>query len=87
MFLTLTSKKIVEVNIIIKKLHIVKSKIKMTTKKPLKKQIIVSMSKSNSNIIGSNVSFHINTINRYLKEANLNNITNIINKLLTSCDT
>ena len=77
-FLTLTLKKIIEVNNVINKLYIVKPKIKITTKGPLRKQIIVPISKSNSNIIRSNVSFHINTINRYLKEANSNNMANFL---------
>ena len=55
MFLTLTPKKIVEVNNIINKSSMVKPKIKMTTKGPLKKQVIILMSESNSNIIKSNV--------------------------------
>jgi len=50
----------------------------MTTKEPSRKQVIVSMSKSNSIIIRSNVSFHINTINRYLKEANSNNMADFL---------
>jgi len=70
MFPTLTLKKIVEVNNIINKLSIVKPKIKMTTKRPSRKQVIIPMGESNSNIIGSNASFYINTINRHLKEAN-----------------
>ena len=90
MFLTLTPKKIVEVNNIINKLSIVKLKIKMTTKGPLKKQVIILMSESNSNIIGSNASFHINTINRYLKDANLNNMadflcTDKVSIIITTC--
>jgi len=55
MFLTLTPKKIVEVNNIINKSSMVKPKIKITTKRPLKKQVIILMSESNSNIIKSNV--------------------------------
>lgn len=77
-FLTLTSKKIIEVNNIINKLSTVKYKIKITTKEPLKKLIIVFMSESNSNVIESNVSFHINTINRHLKEANSNNMAEFL---------
>jgi len=78
MFLTLTSKKIIEVNNIINKLSTVKPKIKMTTKGPLRKQVIIFMSKSSSNVIGSNASFHINTINRHLREANSNNIADFL---------
>jgi len=47
----------------------------MTTSR---KQVIVSISKSNTNIIGSNASFHIKSINRYLKETNLNTLANFI---------
>jgi len=50
----------------------------MTTKGPLRKQVIVLISKSNSNIIGSNASFYINTINRHLKEANSNNMADFL---------
>jgi len=50
----------------------------MTTKEPLRKQVIIPMSKSNTNIIGSNASFHINSINRCLKETNLNTSANFI---------
>ena len=78
MFLTLTPKKIIEVNNIINKLSTVKPKIKMTTKGPLRKQVIIFMSKSSSNVIGSNASFHINTINRHLREANSNNIADFL---------
>ena len=78
MFPTLFSKKIIEVNNVINKLSIVKLKIKMTTKRPLRKQIIIPMSQNNSNIIGSNTNFHINDINRHLKDANLNNSADFI---------
>jgi len=78
MFLTLTPKKIIEVNNIINKLSTVKPKIKMTTKGPLRKQVIIFMSKISSNVIGSNASFHINTINRHLREANSNNIADFL---------
>jgi len=50
----------------------------MTTKGPLRKQVIVLISKSNSNVIGSNESFYINTINRHLKEANSNNVADFL---------
>ena len=78
MFPTLTLKKIVEVNNIINKLSMVKPKIKMTTKRPSRKQIIIPMSESNSNVIKNNVSFYINTINRHLKEANSNNMADFL---------
>jgi len=78
MFSTLTFKKIVKVNNIINKSSMVKPKIKMTTKGPSRKQVIISISESNSNITGSNASFYINTINRHLKEANSNNMADLL---------
>ena len=42
----------------------------MTTKWPLRKQVIIPMSKNNAKIIRSNTNFHIKSINRYLKETN-----------------
>ena len=53
----------------------------MTIKGPLRKQVIVPMSKSNTNIIGSNTKFHINYINRYLKDTNLNMLADYIEKI------
>ena len=77
-FLTLSSKKIVEVNNIINKSSTVKLKIKITTKGPLRKQVIILISQNNSNIIRSNTSFHINNINKYLKDTNSNNPADFI---------
>jgi len=71
-FLTVFSKKIAEINNIINKSSSVKPKINMTTKRPLRKQVIVPMNESNASIIGNNASFYINSINRCLKETNLN---------------
>ena len=62
MFPTLTSKKITEVNNIINKLSIVKPKIKITTKEPLRKQVIIPISESNSNIIGSNACYDLKSL-------------------------
>ena len=70
MFPTLLPKKIIEVNNVINKSNIVKPKIKMTTKRSLRKQIVISMSQENANVIGSNPNFHISNINRHLKDAN-----------------
>ena len=56
----------------------VKPKIKMTTKRPLRKQVIILINLNNSNIIGSNASFHINDINKHLKGANSNNLADFI---------
>ena len=75
MFLTTSSKKIADINNIINKSSLVKSKINITTSR---KQVIISISKSNTNIIGSNTSFHIDSINRYLKETNLSTLANFI---------
>jgi len=50
----------------------------MITKRSSKKQVIISISESNTIIIKSNVSFHINTINRHLKETNLNNMADFL---------
>ena len=75
-FPTLSPKKIVEVSNILNKSSMVKPKIKMTTKEPLRKQVIILMNLNN--IIGSNTSFHINDINKHLKDANSNNSANFI---------
>ena len=56
----------------------VKPKIKMTTKRPLRKQVIILINLNNSNIIGSNASFYINDINKHLKDANSNNLADFI---------
>jgi len=78
MFPTLSPKKIVEVNNVINKSSMVKPKIKMTTKRSLRKQVIIPISQNNSNIIGSNANFYINNINRHLKDANSNNSADFI---------
>ena len=77
-FPTTSPKKITEINNIINKSSLVKSKIKMTMKKPLRKQVIVFISKINANIIRSSANFHINFINRHLKKTNLNTLANFI---------
>ena len=78
MFLTTSSKKIADINNIINKSSLIKFKINMSTKRSSRKQVIIPISESNTNIIGSNASFHINSINRYLKETNLNTLANFI---------
>jgi len=70
--------KIIEVSNILNKLSIVKPKTKITTKRPSRKQVIIPINLNNFNIIGSNVSFHINNINRHLKDANSNNSADFI---------
>jgi len=77
-FSTTSPKKITEINNIINKSSLVKSKIKMTIKKPLRKQVFVFISKINANIIRSSASFHINFINRHLKKTNSNTLANFI---------
>ena len=77
MFLTTSPKKIAEINII-NKSGIVKPKTKMTTKEPSRKQVIIFKSKDNVKIIGSNTNFHINSINKSLKEANSNMIVDFM---------
>jgi len=76
-FLTVLPKKIVEINIL-NKSGSVKPKVNMTTKRPLRKQVFISMSEDNVKVIGSNVSFHIKSINRSLWEANSNILSNFI---------
>ena len=77
MFLTTSPKKIAEINII-NKSGIVKPKTKMTTKGSSRKQVVIPMSEDNVKIIGSNTNFHINSINKSLKEANSNMIVDFI---------
>ena len=61
-FPTLFPKKIVDIN---NKSKIVKLKINMTTKEPLRKQVIILISKSNTEIILNQANFLIVNINRY----------------------
>jgi len=77
-FSTLSSNKIVDINNIINKSNIVKPKINMTIKGFSRKQIIVLISKSNVEVILNQANFLIININRHLKEANLNTITDFI---------
>jgi len=77
-FPTISPKKIIEINNIINKSGIVKLKTKMTTKEPSRKQVVISISEDNVKIIGSNTNFHINSINKLLKKANLNMIADFI---------
>jgi len=79
MFPTISPKKIVEINII-NKSGTVKPKTKMTTKEPLRKQVIIPMSEDNVKIIESSAKFHINSINKLLKETNSNMIADFIHK-------
>ena len=78
-FLNTSSKKIVEINNIINISSLVKLRIKMTMKELSRKQVIISISKINANIIGSNTSFHMNAINKCFKKTNLNTLAKFIN--------
>jgi len=77
-FSALSSNKIIDINNIIKKSNIVKPKTNITTKKLLRKQVIVSMSKSNAEVILNQANFLIININRHLKKANSNTIADLI---------
>ena len=66
-FLTLNAKKINQVNNIVKGNPKLKSKIQMTTKGPLRKQVIISMSKDNIDAFMKNLSLHMANINRQLR--------------------
>ena len=78
MFPTTSPKKIVEINNIINKSNLVKPKIKMTKKGSSRKQVIILMSETNAKIIRSNASFHIKSIDKYLKETNSSTLANFI---------
>jgi len=78
MFLTAFPKKIIEISNIINKSSLVRSKVNMTTRELSREQVIISMSKSNANIIGSNTNFYINFINRHFKDANSNTSADFI---------
>jgi len=50
----------------------------MITKRPLRKQIFISINKNNAKVIGSNASSYIKFINKYFQEANLNILADFI---------
>jgi len=77
-FPTLSPNKIIDINNIINKSNIFKLKINMAMKEPSRKQIIVLMSKSNVEVILNQANFLIININRHLKEAKSNIITDFI---------
>ena len=68
-FLALNTKKIDQVNNIIKDNPKLKLHIQMTTKGPSRKQVIIPMSGDNNSIFIKNLSLHIANINRNLKNA------------------
>jgi len=78
-FLKLSTKKVIKINNIINnKIGQTKPKINITTKDLLRKQIIISMSENNSEVISNFTNFHISNINRYLKKTKSNIITDFI---------
>ena len=68
-FLSLNAKKIKQVNNIINSQNKIKPRIKMTTKGPLRKQIIIPMSNDNIVSFMKNSSSHVANINRSLRNA------------------
>ena len=68
-FPALNNKKIDQVNNIVKGNPKPKLKIQMTTKGPLRKQVIIPMSKDNINVFMKNSSLHAANINRQLCNA------------------
>jgi len=78
-FPKLPTKKVIEINDIVNnKAGLKKPKINMTTKSPLRKQIIISINTYNSKIIGNFTNTHIANINRCFKEAKSATITDFI---------
>jgi len=81
-FLKLPTKKVIEINDIVNnnKAGLVKPRINMTTKEPLRKQVIViiHMSSNNFEVIGNFANIYITNINRCLKEALLDTVANFI---------
>jgi len=55
-----------------------KPKLNMTTKEPSRKQVIIPISKNNSNIIVSQANVHISNINRLLKDMKSEVLANFI---------
>ena len=77
-FLVLSAKKIDQVNNIIKGNSKSKPKIQMTTKGPLRKQVIIPMSKDNINVFIKNSPLHMANINRQLCNAKSEVLTDYI---------
>jgi len=46
-----------------------KSKINITTKRPLRKEVIIPMAKSNAELIINSAHIHISNVNKYLKNS------------------
>ena len=66
MFSALNTKKIDQINNIVKDNPKPKPRIQMTTKEPSRKQVIIPMSSKNNNIFMKNLTTHITNINRLL---------------------
>jgi len=77
-FPTLNTKKIDQVNNIVKEISRLKPKIQMTTKGPSRKQVIIPMSKDNIDAFMKNSSLHVANINRQLCNAKLEVLINYI---------
>ena len=77
-FPSLPLKKIVKVNNILNISKSVKPCIKITTKKPLRKQIIILMDQSNTSVIVNYANTFIRNINNHFCEHNSNIIANFI---------
>jgi len=77
-FPTLNTKKIDQVNNIVKGNPKLKLKIQMTTKGPSRKQVIIPMSKDNIDAFMKNSFLHMANINRQLRNVKLEVLTNYI---------
>jgi len=77
-FPSFSAKKIDQVNSIVNSQPKPKLHIKMTTKGPSRKQIIILMSKENNSNFMKNSSFHIANINRLLYNVKLEVLVNYI---------
>jgi len=77
-FLELSAKKIDQVNNIVKENMKSKLKIQMTTKGPLRKQVIIPISRDNINAFMKNSSLHVANINKQLCNAKSEVLTDYI---------
>ena len=77
-FPSLPTKKITEVSDILNKSELIKPYMKITTKKPSRKQVIMFISRNNANAIICNTSTFIFNTNKSLQELNSNTFANYI---------
>lgn len=79
-FLKLSTKKVIEINDIFNnnKTGLVKPRINITTKEPLRKQVIIPWAQITLRSFGNFANMYITNINRYLKEVLLDTIANFI---------